>query len=130
MTSAGIAELVSEYDNIFLCRLVRHDWRQHHKHIRGLQEELLKGQPVERGSLVTTFNYTIVPPSITVSPCLAHRPDNYHTDKAARLQFDESVQRAISSGGRLALVSTCMEGIPSPRTPGFCTIVAPSPEED
>jgi hypothetical protein len=114
-----------QQDAIFLVRVLRHDWSKYSKHIETLQEETLKTRPTDhRWSSVTTFDYTTVPTSITVTSALAHLPDNYRKHEAVRLQFDESVTGAKASEGRLALMHAYIEGF---RSPGVVTIVVPIP---
>lgn len=126
--SAGIKEPISTSDANFLARILRHDWRKDRNRIQILQDEQLKGRPaIKRGSLFTTFNYEVFPPFIAVNNNLAHLPRDYHNNEAIRLQFDESVTRASSSDGRLALVCAYIKGI---HEPAVFTIVVPGHDED
>ena len=123
ITSAGTLEPVSKGDANFLSRMLRHDWRKHRKRIESLHEELMNEHPTaDRQSLVTTFDYKTVPPTITAGPALRHLPNDYHSNKAARLEFDQSVTRVKASGGRLALMCIYIEGI---RSLAVITIVLP-----
>jgi hypothetical protein len=103
--------------------MLRFDWRKHRKRIESLHEELLNGHPTtDRWSLVTTFDYKTVPPTITAGPALRHLPNDYHSNRAVRLEFDQSVTRAKASRGRLALMCIYIEGI---RSSAVITIVVP-----
>jgi hypothetical protein len=57
-------------------------------------------------SLVTLFDYTKVPVSITVGSPDSYRPPGYDTNESLRTEFEETVKQVEEGEGRFTLLQT------------------------